>query len=115
MYQKIFITIMQHLSSKKRPLYMFDGRASEVLDFKTEEMLEGEENPLDELFEKLVIKDISYPMIMKVRPRLECPPILLKGIILESFNRKVQVKGLGEFISLTDGLFNRPKLHIPHS
>lgn len=70
---------------------------------------------LDTLFDKLVVKDINYPMLMKVKPRIECPPIRMKGIILESPNKKVQIKGLSEFISLTDGLFSRPKLKIPHN
>lgn len=38
-YPKIFITIMQHLTSKKRPLRMFDGLAVEVLDLAKEPSL----------------------------------------------------------------------------
>ncbi len=35
-YPKIFITILQHLRSKNRPLRMFDGMAAETLDFSKE-------------------------------------------------------------------------------
>ena len=38
-YPKIFITIMQHLSSKKRPLRMYDGMALETLDFSIEPLI----------------------------------------------------------------------------
>lgn len=44
---------------------------------------------LDKLFEKLVVKDMNYTMVMKQKPRIECPPIRMKGIILESPKRKV--------------------------
>ena len=114
-YPKIFITIMQHLSSKKRSLRMFDGMALEVLDFAKESCLQEGMANFDTLFDKLVIKDINYPMVMKLKPRMECPPIRMKGIILESPKRKVQIKGLGEFISLNEGLFNRPKIGIPQT
>lgn len=96
---------------------MFDGMAIETLDFTKESNLQktGGMTGLDTLFDKLVMKKVNYPMVMKVKPRIECPPIRMKGIILESPNKKVQIKGLSEFISLTDGLFNRPKLKIPHT
>ena len=68
---------------------MFDGMALEVLDFAKEPSLHGGFSGLDKLYEKLVIKDINYPMVMKKKPRIECPPIRLKGIILESPKRKV--------------------------
>ena len=106
---------MQHLASKKRPLRMFDGMALEVLDFTKEPSLQDGMGNLDKLFEKLVVKDLNYTMVMKQKPRIECPLIRMKGIILESPKRKVQIKGLSEFISLTDGLFNRPKIAIPHT
>ena len=53
-YPKIYITIMQHLFSKKRPLYIFDGLASEVLDFMKEPAFKHGMDPLNLLFEKLV-------------------------------------------------------------
>ena len=46
---------MQHLSSKKRPLRMFDGMALEVLDFDKEPCLLDGTSGIDKLFEKLVI------------------------------------------------------------
>lgn len=61
------------------------------------------------------MKEISYSIVMKKKPKIECPPIRMKGIILESPKRKVQIKGLSEFISLNDGLFNRPKIAIPQN
>ena len=45
---------MQHLFSKKRPLYIFDGLASEVLDFMKEPAFKHGMDPLNLLFEKLV-------------------------------------------------------------
>ena len=111
-YPKIYIAIMQHLSSKKRPLRMFDGIAIEVLDFIKEPCLQEGMGDLDKLFHKLIVKDINYPIVMKMKPRMQCPPIRMKGIILESPRRKVQIKSLGEFISLSEGLYNRPKLEI---
>lgn len=118
-YPKIFITIMQHLRAKKRVLRMFDSLPNEILDFDKERSLLRRDktrdgpNSLDVLFDKLVIKDANYPLVMKIKPKLECPPIRMRGIILESPKRKVQIKCLSEFISLTDGLFNRPKLQLP--
>ena len=46
-YPKIFISIMQHLSSKQRPLHMFDGLAQEVLDFKKEPATKNGMEPLN--------------------------------------------------------------------
>ena len=77
---------------------MFDGLASEVLDFSKEPLLKNGMEPLDHLFDKLVVKDMNYPMVMKNKPQQDCPPIRMRGIILESPKRKVQIKGLTEFI-----------------
>lgn len=52
---------------------------------------------------------------MKLKPRIECPPIRMKGIILESPKRKVQIKGLGEFLSLADGQITKPRVNMPHN
>lgn len=116
-YPKIFISIMQHLSSKQRPLHMFDGVAQEVLDFKKEPATKNGMEPLNLLYDKLVVKDISYSLVIKNKPRVECPPIRMRGVILESPKRKVQVKGISEFISLPDGTTNpsRGKVPIPRS
>ena len=46
---------------------------------------------------------MNYPLLMKIKPRLHCPKIQISGIILESPQRKVQLKSLAEFGSLTDG------------
>ena len=94
---------------------MFDSMALEVLDMAKEPSLQDGMTGLDKLFEKLVVKDMNYTMVMKQKPRIECPPIRMKGIILESPKRKVQIKGISEFISLSDGLFNRPKIAIPQN
>ena len=43
---------MQHLSSKKRPLRMYDGMALEVLDFSKEPIIQAEGmQGLESLFE----------------------------------------------------------------
>ena len=68
---------------------MFDGMALEVLDFDKESSLLDGTSGIDKLFDKLVIKDINYPMVMKKKPRIDCPQIRMKGIILESPKRKV--------------------------
>ena len=101
-YPKIYISVMQHLAAKRQPVKMFDGNADEVLEFRKEDRPPGNSD-LDELFEKLVAQDISFPLLMKTKPKLECPRIKLPGIILESPKRKVQLRGLAEFGSLTDG------------
>lgn len=88
-YPKIFITIMQYLSSKKRPLHIFDGLASEVLDFTKEPTLKHGMDPLNMLFEKLVMKDFNSSVSYKKKPFVDCPPIRMRGIILESPKRKV--------------------------
>ena len=80
---------MQHLSSKKRPLRLFAGLALEVLDMTKEPSLQDGAAGLDKLFDNLVIKGLNYSMVMKKKPRIECPPIRMKGIILESPKRKV--------------------------
>ena len=69
------------------------------------------------MYEKLVVKDLNYSLVIKNKPRVECPPIRMRGVILESPKRKVQVKGISEFISLTDGVMNtsRGKVPIPRS
>ena len=80
---------------------MFDGTPEEVLEIKREENRNSSD--IDKIFEKLVTKDISFPLLMKIKPKLECPKIRLPGIILESPKRKVQLRGLAEFGSLADG------------
>ena len=61
---------MQHLNSKKRPLCMFDGMATEVLDFSKEPCLQNGPGDLDKLYRNLIIKDINYPIVMKMKPRM---------------------------------------------
>lgn len=68
---------------------MFDGMALEVLDYNKEASLQDGTTGLDKLFEELVIKGINYSIMMRKKPRIECPPIRMKGIILESPKRKV--------------------------
>ena len=50
-YPKIYISILQHLSSKKRPLRMFDGLALEVLDFEKEPKIQDEATGIDKIFD----------------------------------------------------------------
>ena len=87
---------------------MFDGATDEVLEFKKEE--NRTPSDIDRIFEKLVAKDMSFPILMKIKPKLECPKIRLSGIILESPKRKVQLRGLAEFGSLADGHLQRVDL-----
>lgn len=69
---------------------MFDSLAVETLDFTKETTLQSNGvDGLDALFDKLVMRDTNYAMVMKIKPRIECPPIRMKGIILESPKRKV--------------------------
>ena len=82
---------------------MFDGTADEVLEFKKGEEDRAANPDIDRIFEKLVTKDTRFPLLMKIKPKLECPKIKLSGIILESPKRKVQLRGLAEFGSLEDG------------
>ena len=67
---------------------MFDSSEEEVLQFSQDEK---SRNDIDKLFSKLVIQDMNYPLLMKIKPRLFCPKILMGGIILESPQRKVQL------------------------
>ena len=63
---------------------MFDSLAVETLDFTKETTLQSNGvDGLDALFDKLVMRDTNYAMVMKIKPRIECPPIRMKGIILE--------------------------------
>lgn len=71
-YPKVYITIIQHLVAKQRAIKMFDGNANEVLDFTKDDV-----RVVNKLFEKLVEKDISFPLVMKIKPTLECPKIKL--------------------------------------
>lgn len=55
---------------------------------------------------------MNYPIVMKTRPRLECPILSLEGIILECPKRKVQIKSLSEFIRLVEP--EKVNLKTPH-
>ena len=79
---------------------MFDSPEEEVLVFAQEEKFQSD---IDKIFNKLVMQDTNFPLLMKIKPKLNCPKILLSGIFLESPTRKVQLKSLAEFGSLTDG------------
>ena len=62
-YPRIYVAIMQHLKSKRRPLFKFDGQGpQEVLDFSKEPIhcLES----LDYLYDKLVMKDESVVSVI---------------------------------------------------
>ena len=56
------------------------------------------------LYDKLVLKDLaSHALVKRSKLFVDCPPIRLRGIILESPKLKVQIKSLSEFISINDG------------
>ena len=65
---------------------MFDSPEEEVLVFAQEEKFQSD---IDKIFNKLVMQDTNFPLLMKIKPKLNCPKILLSGIFLESPTRKV--------------------------
>ena len=99
-YPKMYITIFQNLAAKGHTIKMFDSAEDEILQFSKDEKTSSD---IDKIYNKLVLQDTNFPLLMKIRPKLICPKIQLSGIILESPQRKVQLKSLAEFGSLTDG------------
>lgn len=108
LYPKIFVTIMEHLTAKKRKVSIASSISARFTNEKTA--------VLDTLFQKFVVKDLSFEKVMKTSPKNIPSFNLQPHVIIETPKQQIIIQNIFEYI-ICDSLnskfsFMGPRHHV---
>jgi hypothetical protein len=90
LYPKMFVTIMQHLTAKKRKISIADHPSSQFTNEKT--------GVLDTLFQKFVLKDLPFSKVMKASPKSIPSFNMQPHVIIETPKQQIIIQNIFEYL-----------------